>query len=117
MHFHTVKPNGLFSLSAPDKERASFIALPPPKTEEVERLLARVVKRVDDRPRARLEARSSHPATARQPCQVLRGFRALHGPGGEREARPTLLRPAPSCARWWCQAVLVQLRPQVALSS
>ena len=65
---------------------------------------------------SRRGTRSSHPAAARQPCQVPRGFRALHGPGSERKARPTLLRPAPSCARWWCQAVLVQLRPQVALS-
>ena len=46
MHFHTVMPDGVFALPAPDEERASFIALPPPKTEEVERLLARVVKRV-----------------------------------------------------------------------
>ena len=46
MHLHTVMPDGLFSLSATDEERASFIALPPPKTEEVERLLARVVTRV-----------------------------------------------------------------------
>ena len=46
MHLHTVLPDGVFALPAPDEERASFIALLPPKTEEVERLLARVVKRV-----------------------------------------------------------------------
>ena len=70
----------------------------------------------DDRPRARREVGGAGAAAARQPCQVPRGFRALHGPGGEREARPTLLRPAPSCGRWWCRWGLVQLRPQVALS-
>ena len=46
MHLHTVMPDGVFAIPAPDKKRASFIALPPPKTKEVERLLARVVKRV-----------------------------------------------------------------------
>ena len=46
MHLHTVMPGGLFSLSDPGEEWASFIALPPPKTEAVERLLACVVKRV-----------------------------------------------------------------------
>ena len=46
MHLHTVTPDGLFSLSQLHDERALFIALPPPKTEEVERLLARVVTRV-----------------------------------------------------------------------
>ena len=46
MHFHTVMPDGVFALPAPDEEPASFIALPPPKTEEVARLLPRVVKRV-----------------------------------------------------------------------
>ncbi len=39
-------PDGAFAVPAPDEERASFIALPPPKTEEVEHLLTRVVKRV-----------------------------------------------------------------------
>ena len=46
MHLHTVLPDGVFALPAPDEEPASFIALPPPKTEEVARLLPRVVKRV-----------------------------------------------------------------------
>jgi len=46
VHFHTVMPDGVFAVPAPDEERASFIAQPPPKTEEVERLLARVVLRV-----------------------------------------------------------------------
>ena len=46
VHFHTVMPDGVFAVPAPDEERASFIALPPPTTEEVEHLLTRVVKRV-----------------------------------------------------------------------
>ena len=39
-------PDGVFAVPAPDEERASFISLSPPTTDEVEKLLARVVKRV-----------------------------------------------------------------------
>jgi len=45
-HLHTVRPDGVFAMPAPDEERASFIALPPPTRVDVETLLARVVVRV-----------------------------------------------------------------------
>ena len=45
-HLHTVRPDGVFAIPAPDEERASFIGLPPPARVDVEALLARVVVRV-----------------------------------------------------------------------
>jgi hypothetical protein len=45
-HLHTIRPDGVFAMPAPDEERASFIELPPPAHAEVEALLARVVVRV-----------------------------------------------------------------------
>ena len=45
-HLHTVRPDGVFAMPAPDEERASFIALPPPSRQDVEALLARVAVRV-----------------------------------------------------------------------
>jgi hypothetical protein len=46
VHFHTVMPDGAFALPAPDEDRPSFIALDPPARDEVDALLARVVRRV-----------------------------------------------------------------------
>jgi hypothetical protein len=39
-------PDGVFTIPAPDEERPSFIALDPPTCDEVDALLARVVRRV-----------------------------------------------------------------------
>jgi hypothetical protein len=44
--FHTVRPDGVFAMPAPDEERPSFIRLDPPSRDDVEALLACVVARV-----------------------------------------------------------------------
>ena len=46
VHFHTVMPDGVFEVPAPDQQRAAFIGLPPPAHDDIERLLAMVVRRV-----------------------------------------------------------------------
>ena len=49
-------------MPAPDEKRASFIALPPPTTEEVEHLLTRVVMRVTQCMKRYFEGRSDDVA-------------------------------------------------------
>ncbi|HEY4055208.1 MAG TPA: transposase [Kofleriaceae bacterium] len=46
VHFHTVRPDGVFTVPAPDEARPAFVALDPPSRADIEALLARVVRRV-----------------------------------------------------------------------
>jgi hypothetical protein len=46
VHFHTVLPDGVFTIPAPDEERPSFVALDPPSRDEIDALLTTLVRRV-----------------------------------------------------------------------
>ena len=60
VHLHTVRPDGVFALPAPDEERPSFVPLDPPEHSELEALLARIVQRVRRCVERHCEGRDDH---------------------------------------------------------
>jgi hypothetical protein len=87
-HLHTCRPDGVFAVPAPDEERASFVALPPPSRDDVEALLVRIVKRVLRCVAKHFEGRSDDLADDVMALIAADAFRGITRPEPPANERP-----------------------------